>query len=92
MTTLAGKPGQFGFIDFDFLGMQSIKIDWLNTKINIWIKSSTEVSKVKPVFRTVRKNAVVTINDVQQESGKSVVDFTNTVVYKITVLGDGEKD
>jgi len=86
------ENGQFGFIDFDFLGMQSIKIDWLNTKINIWIKSSTEVSKVKPVFRTVRKNAVVTINDVQQESGKSVVDFTNTVVYKITVLGDGEKD
>jgi hypothetical protein len=86
------ENGQYGFIEFDFPGLISTKIDWLNREIEFIVKKSKDVSKIKPIFTTVRKNAVVTLNGEIQKSGEQIVDFSKPVVYKITVPGGGEKD
>ncbi len=42
--------------------------------------------KLVPTF-SVASGAVVTVGNTKQESGKSEVDFTNTVTYKVTLDG-----
>jgi hypothetical protein len=86
------ESGQYGFIDYSFDGMQLLKIDWLSRIINIEVDNLIDLSKVKPIFRTVRQNAVVTINNEKQTSGKSIVDFSKIIVYKVIVPGAGEKN
>ena len=86
------KGGQIGFYYFDFPGSVNISIDWLNSSINCKAADSVNLQIVKPVFKTVRKNSIVTIKNIKQESGLSVVDFNKSVIYKIDVPGIGFKN
>jgi hypothetical protein len=83
------KDGQIGFIDFGFPGAVSVSIDWLNTTIECDVDSSMSLASVKPVFKTAKKNSLVYVNEIKQESGKSTVDFKRNVVYKIELPGQG---
>ena len=83
------ENGQIGFYDFSFPGIVSLKIDWLKNTIKCVADNSVNLSKIKPIFETLRKNSSVFINNILQESGNSVVDFTNDVTYKIEVHDDG---
>ncbi len=86
------KSGQFGLINFDLPGMKSINTNWLDRKIFITLGNKINVAKLKPVFKTVRKKAVVTIQRVKQLSGMSEVDFGKPVHYTVTVPGAGQME
>ncbi len=85
------KIGQVGFYDFSFPGTVSVSIDWLNSTIKCFAANSVDLKNIKPVFKTVRNSTIVTIKNVKQESGKSVVDFSKDVIYKVEVPGIGNK-
>lgn len=85
------KDCRLGFIDFDFHGMVSMSINWLGTTIECIADSTVDLSRVKPTFRTVMKNSVVYLKGVKQESGKSVVDFSNATFYMVEVPGLGQR-
>jgi hypothetical protein len=52
---------------------------------------SIALAQVKPVFKTSGKNSSFSIGGVIQESGKSVVNLSNDVVYMIDVPGAGTR-
>ncbi len=83
------KDGQIGFINFGFSGAVSVSIDWLDTSVDCVADSTVSLASVKPVFKTAKKNSLVYVNEIKQESGKSAVDFTRNVVYKIELPGHG---
>ena len=83
------KNGQIGFYYFDFPGSVNVSIDWLNSSVNCSAADSVNLNNIRPVFKTVRKNSIVTIKNVVQESGKSVVSFNKNVIYKVDVPGVG---
>jgi hypothetical protein len=85
------KNGQIGFVDFSFPGAVSESIDWLNTTIGCVADASVNLTDVKPVFKTVKKESLVYIKEVKQENGKSVVKFDEDVIYKIVVPGTGSQ-
>ena len=81
------STGQYGFLEFSVPEMKLVKIDWLNTKIEVVVDGSENISKLKPEFKTVKKNAVVTVNHVQQQSGRTSVNFRTPVEYTVSVPG-----
>ncbi|MFZ0453003.1 MAG: hypothetical protein WAM24_04575 [Ignavibacteriaceae bacterium] len=83
------KGGQIGFYYFDFPGSLNISIDWLSSSINCVAADSVNLKAIKPVYKTVRKNSIVTTGNIKQESGKSVVDFNQSVIYKVDVPNAG---
>jgi hypothetical protein len=85
------KDGQIGFIDFTFPGAANVSIDWINTTIECIADASVRLSDIKPVFKTARKHSFVSIKDVKQESGISIVNFYGDVVYKIDIPGTGSR-
>lgn len=76
-----------GFVDFKFTGMIDVSIDWMNCSIECTAGKNVNLLKVKPEFKTVRKNSSVYIKNVKQESGKTVVNFKKAVTYKIETPG-----
>ncbi len=86
------KNSQIGFYNFDFPGSENISIDWLSSTIKCSATDTVNIKSIKPIFKTVRKNSIVTIKNIKQESGKSVVDFSKNVIYKIEVPGIGSKE
>ncbi len=86
------KNGQIGFYYFDFPGSVNVSIDWLSSLINCAAADSVNLETLKPVFKTVRKNSIVSIKNIKQESGKSIVNFNKEVVYKVDVPGAGFKN
>ncbi|MEJ2618012.1 MAG: hypothetical protein P8Z35_23855 [Ignavibacteriaceae bacterium] len=85
------KGGQIGFYYFDFPGSANVSINWLNSSISCYAPDSVNLSNIRPFFKIVGKNSIVTINSIKQESGQSVVDFNKSVIYKIDVPGRGLK-
>ena len=83
------KGRRIGFYYFDFPGSLNVTIDWFGSSINCVAADSVNIKVIKPVFKTVRKNSIVTIRNIKQESGKSVVDFNQDIIYKIDVPGAG---
>ena len=86
------KGGQTGFYYFDFPGSVNVSINWLNSSISCYAADSVILSNITPYFKTVRKNSIVMINNIKQESGKTIVDFSTEVAYKIHVPGGDSKN
>jgi hypothetical protein len=85
------ENGRIGFYEFGFHGAIQVTIDWLTGTISCIADSSVNLSKVRPSYKTVRKNSIVSVNGVRQEISKSEVDFSKDVRYKIEVPGAGWK-
>ena len=85
------ESGKIGFYEFGFHGAIQVTIDWLTGTISCIADSSVNLSKVRPSYKTVWKNSIVSINGVKQEISKSEVDFSKDVRYKIEVPGAGWK-
>ena len=83
------EGAQYGFIDFSFPGAGSVNIDWLKNRIDVYVSDSSDLKSVVPVFKTVKRNAVVTLGNAIQESGRFLVDLTSPVHYTITIPGGG---
>ena len=87
-------PGQnldnaeYGFSEFTFPGCDSTYIDWLNLTIRLWTKENVDLGEVVPEFKAIRNNAVVTLDGAIQKSGKSKVDMSRPVSFKV-LLQDG---
>jgi hypothetical protein len=86
------KDGQIGFYYFDFPGLKNISIDWLICTIHCITADSINLKNIRPSFKTVRKNSIVTVKNIKQISGKSTVDFGKNVDYKIEVRNVGIKN
>ena len=83
------ENGQIGFVDFYFSGIMSLTIDWIKNTIVCIAEDYVNPEEIKPIFQTARKNSLVYINNILQESGNSIVNFTNSIIYKIEVPGAG---
>jgi hypothetical protein len=86
------KGGQTGFYYFNFPGSVDVSIDWLDSSINCYAADSVSLRYIRPFFKTVRKNSIVTINSIKQESAKTNVDFSNKVIYTISVPDGDSKN
>lgn len=91
-------PGQnlpmarYGFAGFKVPGADSVGIDWLDLTIKVFVKSPSGFASVKPAFRTIEKKAVVTVDGVRQVSGRTLVDLSKPVKYKVDVPGMGSRE
>ena len=57
-------------------------LNYNNYVINISAPAGTDVKALKPTFTLFADNEKVYIDDQEQISGESVVDFTNPVTYR----------
>lgn len=74
-------------IDFSFQGITEISKSQNGTAYTFLLPQGTDVTSLKPEF-TISENARLFKNFVKQESGVSIQDFSNEVVY--TVLSPDE--
>jgi len=78
------------FISYSFSQqIKSANIDNINHTINIEVDAKTDIAKLIATFE-LSKNATANLNGVEQISGQSINDFSNTVIYQI-IAEDGTK-
>ena len=81
------KDGLVGFVEYGFPGATDVSIDWLTRIIECTVTSPVDLTDIQPAFRTARKNSVVAVHNVRQESGKSRIDLSREVIYTVDVQG-----
>ena len=78
-----------GFISFELLDINEQIVNQ-DTTIIITVPANTDLTKLVASFK-VQLNAVVTVRDLNQISGTTANDFTDTVTYLITLANGKTK-
>jgi len=70
------------FNSFEFLGITSIETSISSDKIKIVLPKGTNSATLKSVFSS-SANLKVYVENVNQNSGNTIQDFTNPIIYKV---------